>query len=274
MAGRSIGNWVQRGRLHRVHRGVYAVGHPPLRPIDRAAAAVLACGPRAALSHGSAMTLWGLWKRWDLPFEVTVTTERKPAGIRAHRCSTLLRRDVSIVEGILVTSMPRTLLDMAPRLRHRSLVRFINDGRRAKMMTLDALAEIAHRCPTHPGAPLLKAQADNPQNPTRSSGEDAFPSFCHRYGLPIPQINVSVHGYEVDAYFEAEKLVVELDGWPYHNDRHSFETDRERDATMLMYGIATIRITYDRLEIDPDREAARLHMILEDRRRLLAGAAP
>lgn len=220
------------------------------------------------------MTLSGFWKRWDEPFEVTVATDRKPRGIRVHRSSTLLRRDVTTIDGVLVTGAARTLLDMAPRLRQRSLVRIINDARRARILTLGDLADIAHRCPTNPGAPLLKAQADNPHNPTRSDGEDDFPVFCQRYGLPTPQLNVSVHGYGVDAYFEAEKLVVELDSWPYHGDRHTFESDRERDATMLMHGIATIRITYDRFELDPDREATRLHRILEDRRRLLAPPAP
>ncbi len=261
-----IGYRLKRGRLHRVHRGVYAVGHAPLRPVDRAAAAVLACGVRAALSHGSAMTLWGFWKRWDEPFHVTVASDRKPEGIRIHRSRALLRRDVTAVDGIRVTSAARTLLDMAPRLPQKSLRRIINDARRAHILTLDALADVAQRSPSHPGAPLLKAEAANPHNPTRSTGEDDFPGFCERYGLPIPQMNVVLHGYEVDAYFQAEKLVVELDGWPYHNDRNSFEADRERDATMLMHGVATIRITYDRYEGEPDREGARLQKILRDRR--------
>jgi hypothetical protein len=261
--------WITRqirtGRLHRVFRGVYAVGHPPIHPLERAAAAVLACGPRAALSHGSAMTLWGFWKHWDEPFEVTVAVDRRPAGIRIHRSSTLLRRDVTTQRGIRVTSPARTLLDCAPRMRPKSLTRAINDARRGKLLTLVGLAELVRRNPAHPGAPLLNPHLDNPQNPTRSDGEDEFPSFCQRYGLPTPLINVEVHGFEVDAYFPDERLVVELDGWPFHRDRDKFESDRDQDATMLAHAIATIRITYDRLD-DPDREAARLHTILATRR--------
>ncbi len=76
---------VKIGRLHRIYRGVYAVGRPPTTPLERATAAVLACGDRAALSHGSAMSLWGLWKRWDSAFDVTVARDRRPRGIRTHR---------------------------------------------------------------------------------------------------------------------------------------------------------------------------------------------
>ncbi len=263
----AIHRWVKAGLLFRVHRGVYAVGRPPVSPLERAAAALLACGPRAALSHGSAMTLWGFWKRWDEPFEVTVAGDRRAKGIRIHRSSTLLRRDVVLRDGIRVTSAARALLDMAPKLPRKSLARFINDGRRSKVLTLEALADVADRNPTHPGARLLKWHAETKNNPTRSDREDDFLVFCERYGLPTPVVNELLHGFEVDAYFPEEKLIVELDGWPFHRDRESFENDRDRDATMLMHGIATIRITYDRFEAVPDREAARLDLILENRRR-------
>jgi len=257
---------IAAGILHRTFRGVYAVGRPPTQPLERAAAAVLACGPRAALSHGSAMTLWGFWKRWDEPFDVTVAGDRRPTGIRTHRCSTLLRRDVRVHQGIRVTSPARTLLDMASLIKPRSLTRIVNDARRARLLTLDALADVAARIPSHPGAPLLRLHAATTQNPTRSGGEDDFQSFCERYDFPTPLVNISLFGFEVDAYFPEERLIVELDGWPFHRDRNKFEGDPDQDATMLAHRIATVRITYDRLEGDPDREAARLHMILAGRR--------
>jgi hypothetical protein len=257
---------VAGGRLFRGFRGVYAVGRPPITPLERAAAAVLACGPKALLSHGSAMALWGVWKHWDEPFEVTVAGDRRPSGIRIHRCSTLTRRDIDRQHGIRVTSPARTALDMAPRLRRRALTRFINDSRREKLLTLDTLNDVVARNPTHSGAVILKPHLDNQQNPTRSDGEDDFPGFCERYGLPVPVINTTVQGFEVDAYFPGEGLIVELDGWPFHRDRDSFESDRDRDATMLMHEIPTVRITYDRFDEAPDREAARLHAILGTRR--------
>ena len=271
----SIDYRVRLGRLHRVHRGVYAVGRPPTAPLERAAAAVLACGPRAALSHSSAMTLWGFWKRWDLPFEVTVAGDRRPKGIRTHRAAGLLRRDVRIQNGIQVTSPARTLLDCAPRMKPKPLTRAVNDarrsdGRRSGLLTLEELADLVERFPLHPGAPLLAPHAGGEHNPTRSGFEDDFLPFCQRFGLPTPKVNVIVAGYEVDAYFEAERLIVELDGWDFHRDRDAFESDRERDATTLAHGIGTIRITKRRLCGDPEREAARLHAILEARRRQAA----
>src|ERR1700724_3327876 len=123
------------------------------------------------------MTLWGFWKRWDEPFEVTVAADRRPKGIRTYRCTTLLRRDVTIIDGIQVTSAARTLLDMAPRTREKSLTRYINDARRTHLLALEDLADVAARCPSHPGAPILNIHAANPHNPTRSWLEDKFLRF-------------------------------------------------------------------------------------------------
>src|SRR5581483_7332872 len=109
-------SWARRGLLHRVHLGVYSVGRPATTPLERAAAAVLACGPGAALSCSSSMTNWGFWKRWDLPFEVFVPSDRRPSGIRTHRFKSLHRRDLRRQNGILTTTRARTIFDMAPRL--------------------------------------------------------------------------------------------------------------------------------------------------------------
>src|SRR5438105_15865217 len=122
---------------------------------------------------------------------------------------------------------------MAPRLRPRSLTRYVNDGRRARLLTLEDLADVAARCPSHPGAPLLKVHAASRHNPTRSGFEDAFLPFCERYHLPTPEINTNLFGYEIDAYFPVERVIVELDGWHFHNDRTAFGRDRDQDATML-----------------------------------------
>ena len=256
-----------RGRLFRLFRGVYAVGRPPTTPLERASAAVLACGPRAALGFGSALTLHGIWKRWDQPFEVVLGGDRRPSKIRTHRMTGLLRRDVDVVQGIKVTSPAVTLLHCAPRMRERSLTRAVNDWRRAELVSTDELGDVVDRFPLQPGAPLLGPHAHTTHNPTRSHFEDDLLPFCTRYGLPTPRINIMLHGHEVDAYFEEARLIVECDGWDFHNDRQAFEDDRERDATMLLHRIATIRLTKRRLRSDPDREAARLHAIIDTRRR-------
>jgi hypothetical protein len=250
-------------RLHRVHPGVYSVGRPPVTPHEKAMAAVLACGPGAVLSHGSAMTLWGFWRRWDTPFEVTVPGDRRPQGIRSHRSRNLHRREVRRHLGIPVTSPARALLDMAARLKPASLKRAVKDGQASKLVSPDAVAEVVHRHPHHPGAaklrPYLEDRAD-----TRSVLEDRFLAFCDQAGLPRPQFNVYVCGFLVDALFGAEQVIVELDSWDFHSNREAFEDDRERDGVTTAAGFVTVRITHRGFEA----QTSRLLRILAPRRRL------
>jgi len=254
------------GRLHATYPGVYTLGYPPANPLELAMAAVLACGPRAALSHGSALTLWGIWKRWDQPLEVTIAADRRPKGVSVHRVRSLDRRDVTRHNGIPVTTLARTLLDMAGRMPPKSLTRAINDGRLNGHLHPAALLDVIERHPGHRGRRALEAVLGRlTERPTRSSFEDAFPAFCERYGLPAPQMNAIVCGYEVDALFEQERVIVELDGWAFHSSRASFEDDRRRDGVTLAAGFATVRITRARYERDPAAEAAQLHAILARR---------
>jgi hypothetical protein len=244
---------------------VYAVGRPPVVVLERAAAAVLACGAHAALSHASALALWDL-ARWPHRFEVTVSRgHRRPRDITVHRCA-LHRRDLTTQRGIRVTSPARALLDWAPQLTDAQLTRAVNDARRARLCSPAALAELLARNRNHPAARRLKPFADPASPLTASRLEDRFAAFCVRYGLPAPAFNVRVCGFEVDALFAAERLIVELDSWEFHQDRSAFETDRRRDAVTLAAGYGTVRITAARLD---DREAARLRQILESQR--LAG---
>jgi very-short-patch-repair endonuclease len=251
---------VGTGQLIREYRGVYAVGHVPVDFADRAAAAVLACGPRAVLSHGSAASLWGLRKRWERPFEVTVPTYRRPRGITVHRSTALAPADTRTHLGVRVTSPARTLLDYAPRLTDGQLTRAVNDLRLSGYLNLSDLAELLTR--THKGSARLKPFADSAQNPTRSRLEDEFLRFARRHGLPTPRTHATVAGYEVDALFAEHRLIVELDGYAYHSDRASFERDRERDANTLAAGYRTVRLTSERLRAQPETEAERLHELL------------
>lgn len=259
---------VRTGRLYPVFAGVYTVGRPPVTPLERACAAVLACGPRAALSHACAMVLWDVWKRWQPPFDVTAPQPRRRAGIKAHRARALRLRDVTTHRGIRTTTLARTLLDTAPRLTDRQLARAANDSLHTHFLTRSQLAELLHRHPDHPQARRLARFTDDTRGgPTRSSFEDDFPAFCERFGLPRPIMNATVAGYEVDALFQAEKVIVELDSWEFHKDRQTFESDRDRDAdTLAQTGHVTVRITWERIEERAHREAARLYRILQARR--------
>lgn len=265
MGAGAIQHRVGAGRLVRAHFGVYAVGHLPTAPIARAGGAVLACGPGAALSHGSAGALWGLVKHWELPFEVTARSDRRRRGIDVHRSTGLRRQDVTVQLGIRVTSPARTVLDLAPRLSDKALIRAVNDLRVAGFLHLSALSELLDRCPRHPGMKRLRSFIEQPIGPTRSRFEDEFVAFAERFGLPRPDINVFVGRHLVDALFAEQRVIVELDGYEFHRGRDSFERDRDRDADTLAAGLQTVRVTWKRLRYAPRKEATRLAAILNRR---------
>ena len=265
---RGIGARVAAGRLFREHAGVYSVGRPATVPLERAAAAVLACGAAAALSHSSAMTLWGFWRRWEAPLEITVSAGRpRPGRVRIHRSTTLTAEDIRTHLELTITSPARTLVDIAPRLDDHRLARTVDDALLTPFLTRSALVEQIERSPGRPGLRRIAAHINLTDQPSRSDWERAFPAFCRRYGLPIPLLNTVIAGREVDALFPEEDLIVELDGWRFHSGPRAFESDRERDADMLVIGHATVRITWKRLRDAPRREATRLREILETRRR-------
>ena len=256
---------VRVGRLHRVYPGVYAVGRRPVIPLERASAAVLACGRGAALSHGSALSLWGIDKHWHTPFEVIVPKDRRPKGIRTHRPATIHRRDVTVQLGIRATTLARAVLDIAPTLRHeKRLRRIVNDAIYSPYMTNSQLAEVVARNPHHKGSPrIIPFLAETNTGITRSGLEDTLPQLCHDYDLPIPLTNVKLSsGYTADALFPDHGLIVEIDSWEFHKGRISFEENRDRDADNLADGLPTIRITDERMKRDPAKEAERLRTIL------------
>jgi hypothetical protein len=254
---------LESGAWVAVHQGVYGIGPRRNDPVSRAAAAVLACGPGAVLSHASAASLWGFLPRWNGAMEVTTRAKRTRPGITTHRCQSFQPRDVTHQHGVPTTTRARTLLDIAPSLPAKQLTRVVNDARRAHHVGLDALRDVLPRNPLHPGTKLLRPFIDNPANPTASAPEDLFLAFIKKYNLPTPVINLNLRRKQPDAYFPQHNLIVELDGWDFHKDRRAFEDDRERDAENLRHGTPTIRITEPRLTTDPDREAIRLNEILD-----------
>jgi very-short-patch-repair endonuclease len=244
---RTIKRWVASGKLIRVYRGVYAVGHVQSNPINAAHAALLAGGDRCALAGGCGLVLWGVWRRWPKPLEIVTAADRRPTGLTVHNSTTLLQRDIRSVQGLRVTSPARTLLDMAPRLSARALTRAINDLRFRDLLTIKALADVVARNPSHRAVRMIQPHLEFAQpEPTRSELEDRFLPILRRHRLPTPQINVHVAGYRVDAYFPDERLIVELDGWKPHRTKERFLGDRRQDLAILAAtGIPTVRLPYE-----------------------------
>lgn len=269
----AIRHRLRAGRLVRVYPGVYSVGRPALTPLERASAAVLACGPGAALSHASGMVLWGYWRHWEQPFEVTVVGDRRPRGIRVHRSTTLTWRDITKQLGIRTTTAGQTLLDMSPRLTDKQLKRAVNNALHSLWLTEDQLTETLKRHPHAPGAKRIARLIGINATPPRSGWEDDFPAFCANHGLPAPAMGEPLHGYIVDALFLAERVIVELDSKEFHMGPIPFEDDRDRDADMLAHGLVTVRMTWERIHEKPQREARRLHTILARQRAAHAPSA-
>jgi len=248
---------VKVGRLHLLHRGVYAVGHRPASMLTAAMAAVLACGSDAAASHRAAGALWKILPRWFAPIDVTAPTQRRHPGIYVHR-SRLTEPPTR--HGIPVTTPARTLLDLADVLDDRALARAVNEAYVLRLTTPHELAAVLARSPGRRTARLTPHTTTT--GPTRSHLEDSFLRFVKRHRLPIPEINQHIAGHEVDAVWRAQKIVVELDSYTFHATRQAFERDRNRDADLLTAGFSTIRVTDRRLKEQSTREAQRLRALL------------
>jgi very-short-patch-repair endonuclease len=265
---RTLERWVGSGRLWRVHRGVYVAGPQPLTRRGRWLAAVLARGPGAVLSHASAAALWSLTgDRREV--DVTAPHGRRglnDSGIRLH-LSKLARDEWRTREGIPVTSVARTLFDLAEAVEPPQLESAWDEAGRLRLLRVKQIAAVCDRHPTRPACtrvkPLLVARQVHDDERRRSPLEDRFAAFVRAHYLPPPQTNVLVECDEVDALWPAARLIVELDSWEFHAHRAAFEEDRDRDADHLLLGYRTIRVTHRRLDREPDRLAVQIRTLLD-----------
>jgi very-short-patch-repair endonuclease len=258
---RLIDHRLKVGRLHRVHRGVYAVGFVARSPLALAMAAVLACGPEALLSHRSAAALWDIDPTWRSPVEVTTRSRHRHRGVIAHRSRTLEPSDRTSRRGIPVTTPARTVVDLADVLDDLAFARVVNEALVRRRISPDDLAALTRNSDGR-AAGRLQPFVEHADAPTRSAFEDAFLAFLQRHALPRPHVNQRVAGYEVDMLWRAQQLIAELDGRRFHEHPRSFETDRERDANLLAAGYRVVRVTWRRLMDQPEREAERLRALL------------
>jgi len=260
---------LERGRLHRVHREVYAVGHRVLSRRGRWTAAVLAAGPGAVLSHRSAAALWGLRPFGPRRPEVTAVPRRRAGpGVEVHH-TRLSYDEVTEQEGIAVTTASRTLLDLAAVLPRRQLERALQEAEVRRLGDLVSLERLLARHPRRRGTATLRcviASGRAGENATRSDLEESFLALLERVGLARPEVNapVEIAGrlIECDCVWRPQRLMVELDGHAAHGRRSAFEADRARDRALQAAGWRVVRVTWRQLHAEPATVTADMRELL------------
>jgi putative AbiEi antitoxin of type IV toxin-antitoxin system/uncharacterized protein DUF559 len=250
-----VRDWVQSGRLHRLYRGIYAYGHDRLRVEGRWLAAVLACGPGAALSHGSGAALWEIRRSNSASIDVTVPTRAgriRRKGIRIHRSGRLAPEEVTIRNGIPVTTVARTMLDLADVLDPHALRRAVTEAEYTNRFDRAALIAVVENNPGRRGRKVMTAAFEGRHHRTRSPLEDRVVAFIERWGVEEPDCNVWIEGYEVDFVWTRVGLVVELDGAAAHGTREAVRRDRKKDRVLWRAGLRVMRLTADALDAEEE----------------------
>lgn len=248
LSKQAIRRRVRSGRLVRRYPGVYSVGHEALTPRGRALAAAWACGPHGLLSHQAAAQRWGILRSARAVWDVTVpaTGRRKIKGIRVHRVRNLHPEDRAEVDGVPVTSLARTLLDLAAAVPMRRLQKAVEAAEREDLLDLRAIERLLARARGHKGrSSLIQALRLYREPPpfTRSDLERRVHDLCVQAGALVPAFNACVAGYEVDALWEEKKLILEIDTYATHGGPAAFERDRERDLVLEDLGYQVARVT-------------------------------
>jgi very-short-patch-repair endonuclease len=239
----AISDRVKAGRLHRVHRGVYAVGHPGLSQEGTWMAAVVACGDGAVLSHQSAAALWRITVSPSGLTHVTIPGDagrKRRDAIVLHRSSTLLPSHSTIRRSIPVTKPARTLEDLRRALPAKQFAAALRQAEYLRLPLGD------------------RVQPDH----TRSELETAFLRLCRRHRLGSPEVNARVGRYVVDFRWREQRLIVETDGYEAHGTRMAFERDRARDAALTAAGYVILRFTWRQLTEDAATVAATVRSVL------------
>jgi very-short-patch-repair endonuclease len=241
---REIAARVQSGYLLREHRGVYRVGHRASSTKARYLAAVLAAGEGALLSGRAAAHLLGMLKGTAPAPEVTARTQRSIEGVITHRSRRLDPRDATVFKGIPVTTVPRTLVDIAADLSLDDLARACHEAGVRYRTTPAQVEAVLGRRPNNPGAKKLRRILHGDVQVTLSKLEAHFLELLRNAGLPLPVTNRPAGGRRVDCRWPEHRLTVELDGYRFHNSRHSWELDRRREREARARGEDFRRYTY------------------------------
>jgi very-short-patch-repair endonuclease len=247
LSPRAIERRLEAGWLVRLYKGVYAVGHTALTRRSHLVAAVYACGPSALASHRAAGWLWGIL-RGAQPIEVTAPRSRTARdGFAVHRSRLIHDEDRAIVDGIPVTSIARTIVDIADVLSENRLADAVHESEVRRLFDLETVERVLDRLPGRKGrhklGRVLAAYGDV-QPFTRSRAERLVHKLCEDHGLPTPRVNTWIASEEADFFWPEAGVVLEFDGAETHLTRRAFHEDRARDRALAARGIQVIRATW------------------------------
>ena len=260
LSGRAVSHRAARGRLHRIHRAVYAVGRSQLSGRGHWMAAVLACGPRAVLSHRSAAGLWGLRTDNGRKSDISLPSPsaRAKRAIEVHRSVTLTANDITSVDGVPCTTVARTLVDLGDVVNRRALERAVEQADVLRLFDLHGVQAAIERAGPRRGTGLLISVLDDLNGPTLTASklEEAFLAICRQAALPPPEVNVWMTlpdgtPAKIDFLWRKERLAVETDGGPFHRTRQSRERDAKRDQLLWVMAFEPVRFTDRQVARDP-----------------------
>lgn len=251
---------LKRRQLRPLHRGVFQVG-PITAARAREMAAHLACGPRSVVGRRSAAVLWQLLLPAEPPEPVEMVVrgrERRRPGIDVCRTSHLTSADITKLDGIPVTTVARTIVDLAGSGSARELEQALAQSLASRLTTRAKLEAMLKRASGRRGTARLGAMLRGEVALTRSEAEERLLALVRKAQLPEPATNVRIAGFEVDFLWRAARLVVEVDGFAFHSDGAAFERDRQRDFALTSKGLRVVRVTWKQLVREPEVVLVRL----------------
>jgi hypothetical protein len=266
------------GSYHRIHRGVYTVGHRSISRHTHLRAAVLACGEGAVISHGTAAAFHGLWDKWPALIDVTVPVEagRKIDGIRCRRCRYPEPEEVEVLHAVMVTTVARTLVDLAGMVGMKTLRKTVGRAAIRRKLDLQAADIVIYTAERRRGLKALELALvpyrtkDGKVPDVRSDFETLVLPELFDMGLLSPQCNAALHidgeRFLVDFLWEEARVIVETDGRETHETPTAFQSDRRRDQFLAAAGYRVLRVTWNQIHGERDAVLRRISRALESER--------
>jgi very-short-patch-repair endonuclease len=273
LGGASISHRVQSGRLHRLLPSVYAVGHRLVTRHGWWMAAVLASGSTAVLSHRSASALWGIQSYSEGPVDVTLSHKSTSSRQIRRHCATLPADEITVEAGVPVTTVPRTVFDLAASGSSELVLSLLREIEYRQLYDALSLLDLIARYPGRKGTRRIEwalgRLSNEPPGRRRSRLEERFAPFLRRHRIPIPRFNdwivLGPKRFQVDCHWPGSGQIVELDGWEGHRTRTAFREDRARDRALRVAGYSVTRLTWAQLDDEPEAIAADLRALLGKR---------